>query len=125
RDLIVHRISQEVAAVLRLPPIHAIDEQQGLFEMGLDSLMAVELKSRLEAAVGRSLPSTLTFNYPTVAAMTAYLLGELALVDDRQQVPPPVEEGGSHAGGSHATGDDALTEDELAALLAAKLDQMH
>jgi len=39
--------------------------------------MSVELKSRLERAVNRKLPSTLTFNYPTVTALVDYLLREI------------------------------------------------
>ncbi len=45
----------------------------GMFDLGMDSLMAVELKRRLEAGTGLGLPSTLTFNYPTIRAMSSYL----------------------------------------------------
>src|SRR5262249_42912878 len=54
-----------------------IDPQQGLFEMGMDSLMSVELRSRLAAAVGQPLPATLTFNYSTIAALAEYLRREI------------------------------------------------
>jgi myxalamid-type polyketide synthase MxaE and MxaD len=43
--------------------------------MGLTSLLAMELRNRLEVALGRSLPATLAFNYPTLAALVEHLAG--------------------------------------------------
>ncbi len=42
----------------------------------MDSLMSVQLKGRLEKSIGRVLPATLTFTYPTVHALTDFLLGD-------------------------------------------------
>jgi hypothetical protein len=46
---------------------------QPLNEVGLDSLMAVELGKAVGAGVGRSLPATLLFSYPTVEDISTYL----------------------------------------------------
>ena len=49
------------------------------FDLGLDSVMAVELAERLRGAVGRSLPATVAFDHPNLTALTSWLLGELEL----------------------------------------------
>jgi hypothetical protein len=49
--------------------------------MGLDSLMGVELRNRLELDLGLRLPATLAWNYPTVDALSTFLLGKIALAD--------------------------------------------
>lgn len=51
-----------------------------LMAAGLDSLGAVELQSSLERQLGLKLPSTLVFDYPTVAALTEFLTGKLSQV---------------------------------------------
>ena len=53
------------------------DMRQGFTELGMDSLMAVELKKSLETALGHALPSTLAFNYPTVELLAQFLTGEV------------------------------------------------
>jgi acyl carrier protein len=56
-----------------------------LFDLGLDSMTAVELKVALESRLGLVLPSTLLFDHPTVDAITMYLaqdVGGGALADE-------------------------------------------
>jgi hypothetical protein len=80
--------------------------------------MAVDVKTRLEAAVGQRLPSTLTFNYPTVSALTGYLADQvLGLAPEPRDTEPASPPTTPECAGAH----DDLTEDELAMLLAEKL----
>jgi myxalamid-type polyketide synthase MxaE and MxaD len=69
---LIEMVRAEAASVLALR-VNEVDPQLGLFEMGMDSLMSVELRSRLERRADRKLPSTLTFNYPNVTALAGYL----------------------------------------------------
>jgi acyl carrier protein len=48
-----------------------------LGELGLDSLLVVELRNRLGSALGVSLPVTLLLDYPTLDTLTEYLLAEV------------------------------------------------
>ncbi len=78
-------VQDEVARVLRLeaPP----DVQTGFAELGMDSLMAVELRNRLQSQLGQqvTLSATLAFDYPTTARLADHLL---KLLQSDQQTSP-------------------------------------
>jgi myxalamid-type polyketide synthase MxaE and MxaD len=53
-----------------------LDPRKALGSLGLNSLMAMELRNRLEAALQRPLSATLAWNHPTVDALVAHLSGD-------------------------------------------------
>ncbi|GIG59287.1 polyketide synthase [Longispora fulva] len=67
----------QLADVLGLSPDEQVEPQRGLFEIGLDSLMALELSRRLSSHAGTALTPAAVFNNPTPAALTGYLIGRL------------------------------------------------
>ncbi len=90
-DLLLAFLQQEVQAVLRLPS--APSPTVGFFDLGMDSLMAVELRNRLSRMFSETivLSNTLVFDYPTIADLAAHLVGDL---DDAggASTPAPVPE---------------------------------
>lgn len=70
-------VRNEVNKVLGLDAAHSPNPRQGFTDIGLDSLMAVELSNRLQKSLERRLPTTLTFEYPTIEALTGYLASEV------------------------------------------------
>ena len=71
-NVLITHIQNEVARVLGMNSETV--PQTGFFDMGMDSLMAVELKRRLESSLKQSLSTTLAFNYPTIEKLAEYLL---------------------------------------------------
>jgi len=71
---LVALVRRELATVLGLSGSpESIPADQSFPSLGLDSLTSVELRNRLQHALGRSLPATAAFEWPTVADMSAHL----------------------------------------------------
>ncbi len=71
-------LQQEVAATLGLDGQHPIDVRKNMSELGLDSLMALELRNTLGGVLGIALPATLIFDHPSIESLARHL-GENAL----------------------------------------------
>ncbi|MDJ1183388.1 type I polyketide synthase [Roseofilum casamattae] len=79
--LLVARVRTQIARALGTSP-DRIELEQKLIELGLDSLMSIELRNNLQVSLGVSLPSTLLFDYPTLEALTNYLARDLLFQED-------------------------------------------
>ncbi|MFE9251705.1 phosphopantetheine-binding protein, partial [Streptomyces sp. NPDC007088] len=84
-------VREKTAAVLGYTSHEGLDAERGFFEMGLDSLTAVELRNRLNTATGLRLRSTTLFDYATPSALAQHLMGELAPDDAAPENVLPAE----------------------------------
>ncbi|MDE3261804.1 MAG: SDR family NAD(P)-dependent oxidoreductase, partial [Acidobacteriota bacterium] len=88
RDLLVTFLQGEVQAVLRLSS--APSPTVGFFDLGMDSLMAVEFRNRLNRAFSGvyTAPNTVVFDYPDIAKLAAHLDEELGEVGEAPAPEP-------------------------------------
>jgi acyl transferase domain-containing protein/acyl carrier protein len=77
RAVLLQMVKDEVARILGLDSAHSVEEDTGFFDMGMDSLTAVELRNALQTVLGTRLPTALLFKYSTVRALGGYLADEV------------------------------------------------
>ena len=85
-------IADEIRAVLR--STESLDHDQAMESLGLDSLMALELRNRLEASLGITLPVALVWAYPTISGLAGALCERMgyAPADERTTTAAPEPE---------------------------------
>ncbi|HEY3756646.1 MAG TPA: MupA/Atu3671 family FMN-dependent luciferase-like monooxygenase [Opitutaceae bacterium] len=76
-ERIARWLQEAIAQTLRWPAGKLPEPDRGFFDLGMDSLLAIEVKNRLQGELGVALRATVVFNHPNVAALTEYVAGLL------------------------------------------------
>ncbi|MDP8242497.1 MAG: SDR family NAD(P)-dependent oxidoreductase [Candidatus Hinthialibacter antarcticus] len=92
----------------------AVSCSKGFFEMGMDSLMAVDLKNQLQTQFELALPSTIGFEYPTIEALADYLIEQCFAGDTAAA---------QHANMAGRKTVEEMSEQELVALIENEFEQ--
>lgn len=74
RPALLAYLASQLARVLGFASAADVDTRREFLAMGVDSLLAVDLRNRLESDLGRALPVTLVFDHPTLEAVADHLL---------------------------------------------------
>jgi NADPH:quinone reductase-like Zn-dependent oxidoreductase/acyl carrier protein len=118
REALIAHLRERTLHVLSLDAGTPIDPSAPLKDVGLDSLMSVELRNALTRSLGRSLPVTLLFDYPTLGGLAEYLARVLELEADAAPRARPAD-----AGDAEAALVATLSEAEAEALLLEELER--
>lgn len=117
KELLTNHLRTEAIKILGLDADYPLDPKQPLSEMGLDSLMAIEMKNALSSMVGQNLPATLLFNYPTIAGLAGHLVDDLFPTENH----PSAE---SEEATETEEDIENLSDDEVEAMLSQKLAEL-
>lgn len=127
---LVNYLRSQVGQVLKVSdPNKLPSSQQGFFDMGMDSLMAVELKTQLEDSLACHLPATLLIEAPNLQALATFLAKDVlhwsrieALADGspRPSELPKIDV----AADPFAREVEQLDEEDIDALLAQELGEL-
>ncbi|NEQ10767.1 MAG: SDR family NAD(P)-dependent oxidoreductase, partial [Moorea sp. SIO4E2] len=122
QELLTNQIRSLIAKTLGWTDTQKIGMRQPLFDLGLDSLMAVELKNRLESSLETSLSSTLLFDYPTVEALVEYLASDVISLEFYSDLDET--ENVEQEEIDNASRFQEMSEEEMAKLLAKKIESL-
>ena len=123
-DALMTFLSDLITKALKLQSSERLAPRQGLFELGLDSILALQLKSQLELSLGQSFRATLFFTHPNIESLADYLLNELRIsetVTHRNTTTSlEIQEAESHST-ADSSSIDSLSEEEIAHLIAQEI----
>jgi acyl carrier protein len=116
----------QVVRVLRREADDPPGRNDRLMDLGLDSLMALQLRNQLSKVLGlqADLPATLMFDYPTIERLSAYLLQRLMPADPADtpaQELQPCEDAPMPIGSAAIA---AMSDEHIEALLVKRLDRV-
>lgn len=115
---VVRRI---IADTLGIKAPDGIEPRGRLFDLGFDSMLALETAERLSKTLGIDLHDTLVFEYPTLEALLAYLTKQLNLSPATQTAVPAAATSSTPLSETDIA---ALSEDEAERLLLAQLQEL-
>jgi acyl carrier protein len=120
RKLLQAYVRDVIIQVLGLEPSFFIDPKQGWRDIGMDSLMSLELRNRLQTGIGKPLPSTLAYDFPTMSSLVDYLAEEVLAQKPVQDIQISQE---ADNWARNVAQLDGLSDEEAEALLLEELSQ--
>ncbi|MDP3562666.1 MAG: type I polyketide synthase, partial [Legionellaceae bacterium] len=97
RNVLQNRLSHVLANLLQYNATQSLDPHKGFFELGMDSLTAIEFSQRLSKLFGIELSAQKIFDYPTLSKLSNYIIMQLnennvVSFVDSLELPKPAQE---------------------------------
>ena len=123
QQILIEHLQNETKQVMHLNQDPEPDH--GFFELGMDSLMAVELGNRIQSQIGDDyrLSSTVVFDYPTISKLAEHICA-MILNDETARVADSTVEEQKGVAESLREGIEGLSDDELGSVLEEKLKEI-
>ncbi|NVJ19488.1 SDR family NAD(P)-dependent oxidoreductase, partial [Myxococcus sp. AM010] len=86
--LLVQLLGESVARILAYPPSTRPSAEEGFFDLGMESVQAMQFVEHLERELGMDLYPTLAFDHPTLRALAGFLLERLPTEVEPSPVQP-------------------------------------
>lgn len=119
-EILLGYLVGQLAGVLGWASTDRIETDRPFGDLGVDSLLAVDMRNRLETTFRVPLPATLLFDHPSLEALAAYLASAVLA-----EVGAPPESAGSAEAPAMVSDDlDDLSEEELARRLADQIERL-
>ncbi|KKJ02011.1 phosphopantetheine-binding protein, partial [Burkholderia gladioli] len=115
QELVARLVRELLVRFLKIDAL-AVSDERPFFDLGMDSVSAVEFSDELDACFALDLHVDTIFDYPSVASLSAYLLERLAA-----RARPAPATSASASAGQAAPAEAALPIDELSALLRQEM----
>ncbi|MEU1364935.1 type I polyketide synthase [Streptomyces sp. NPDC005803] len=87
RSVLLDLVRAQVAALLGYDDPAEVAPERGFTDLGFDSVAAVDLRTKLVAATGRPLPTSMIYDHPSPGALAAHLWSELCQGESLGELP--------------------------------------
>jgi acyl carrier protein len=128
REQLVEFVRKHVMKVLRRDATEPIGSRQRLMDLGIDSLMAVELRNAMsrDLKLIHALPATLIFDYPNVEAIAEYLASQVLALSSASSASSDVHpiDGQATRSQPPPSSVENLSDEDVEKLLLEKLETM-
>ncbi|MGK4000892.1 type I polyketide synthase [Sorangium sp. So ce1024] len=122
--LLEEHLKEELGRVIHLGAAR-VDASATFSSLGVDSLMGLELRNRLEASLGVRLSVALLFAYPTVASLSQHLIDRMDLPAPAAPQAPPVEASAPRREPPCSAPPAALSREEILAFIDESLNRVN
>ena len=122
-DYLANYLSEYICNLLQIEDKNSLDHKRGFFDMGMDSLMAVELRSKLEKQLAYQLAPSTIFDYSSVEKLANHIIS--LIFDTKSNIEPePGKNSPLEINAIQSQQIDGLSDAEISALIDGELSSL-